>query len=234
MASTTTKKLKTEAKSAIKEGFASRDWSPSRGTGLVFVAPAGLVQDPFALEWSLEIESYKYGGATVTGAGVIRCDQIGDILVDFDRSTMVARIQRLEDREWRRSALGEVDVVLQGQLMDPSGNYHQWIVDDEHPVDSVVSEFFTMIDGPFTQWVAARCTSDQLLRRYDDPAKRQGLSGLRARILAALAVTTGMVDLARLLVKDCPVGHGDSPEQLAAFEAELARRFPDYGALQRA
>lgn len=72
-----------------------------------------------------------------------------------------------------------------------------------------------------------------MLARYDEPDRRTSLGALDIPLLTVLTLTAGEVGPARSFIRDARIGNGDSADQLAAFERELAQRFPQYGSLQR-
>ena len=233
MAASQTKKLKTEIKAAVRAVFSDRGWTPKRSDSQAFVAPETVVRSPLSLEWSTEIDSYRYGGATLTGLGAIRSESVAGVLIGFDPGTLTPLVQRLDDRARVLRTLGEVAATSQGHLVDPLGNFHQWIVDDTHPVDLVASEFAAMVDGPLASWAAANGTAGDVLSHYGSPDERTSTDALRVRSLSVLALLEGNVEVARMLVSGAPVGHGEDPQAVIGFERELARRFPEYGPLQR-
>lgn len=212
--------------------MAERGWRPA-GLADAFVAPETMVEPPLSVEWSLSIESYSHGGASVSGIARTMCTDVADKLLEFPESSLDSVILDFPDHNWRRRVLAELDAVSQGELLDPLGNYHQWIVADDESRETMVRELFGMIDGPLADWIEKRRSQTAFLDYYGHTENRA--PGPTFRPTVVLSLMAGRVELARALVAGYqPSPYDDSTEQVAAFERELAERFPDYGPLQTA
>ena len=76
-----TKKLKTEVRSAVRARFGERGWRAKRGDATTQLAPEAVVPPPLELSWSSTIDSYKFGGALLSGDASLRSPAVTGILL---------------------------------------------------------------------------------------------------------------------------------------------------------
>lgn len=229
-----TKKLKTEVRSSIRAGFRARGWVPQKGDATTQVAPESLVHPPLQLSWDLTVDSYKFGGALLTGNGYLRSPAVTQIILAFDPASRPETFEYFPGDVYAALRL-MVDSVSAGGLIDPDRrDYHKWVVDEESAVEPVVAAFLAMIDSALGVWISERATPALLLERHrrsgvNDPMRRDP-AGVRTR--ATLALLEDDPDTARFIL-GAYREHADSDgERIALFERELADRFPTYGSLQ--
>lgn len=229
-----TKKLKTEVRSAVRAGFGERGWRTKRGDASTQLAPEALVSSPLELSWSSTIDSYKFGGALLTGDASLRCPAVTEVLVGLDAGSLPETFENFPGKEYAALML-TLDWVSAGGLVDPvKRNYHKWVVAEQSELGPVVRDFFAVVDGPLLQWASERASPEALLDRHrqtapDDPRRRHPVL---VRTLSTLALMEDSPEAARWVIGAYEDPSGGDTERLQRFEAELAARFPSYGSLQ--
>lgn len=231
--SSLTKKVRVELNSAIRDGFRDRGWSAVRGAPGSYAAPETLVAPPLVLRLVVAIDADTYGGATLTADAVLQCDEVTEILVDFDRKSMPGSFSRFPGDALTRQLL-DVGMTTVGGLVNTRGSYFAWEVKDLSQVQPVTGDFFAVIEGPLTDWISARATAAKVLDEFStDPQSRLRTSSSAIRATTALALLQDRTNVAREAIAAYVPGLSDDEERVALFERELARRFPSYGLSQR-
>lgn len=230
MTSTPTKQLKTEIKAALKAGFAERGWRPQRGNTSTYIAPESVVGPPLALDWALDLDSDTYGGARFSGGVHLRSPEVTEIVVGFGPESWPVAFTNFPGDESARLLLA-LDLETAGGLVDPSGDYHKWLVTEAAELPSAISDFFTMVDGPLAAWAAPRSTTAAVLDAAASSGERP--DSVAVRTLPTLALLQDRPEVARAVIGRYEPAEDDSPESVARFETLLSHHFPAYGPLQR-
>jgi hypothetical protein len=222
------RQLRPALKAALRDGLAERGLTTDRRAEK-FIGDESWAQPPLTFLWWMPIEANRYGGLRFHGHAELLVPEIDRQLAEFPADSLSPVLAQKRAEE---DPATSVAFVTSGRLLDARGNWHEWVVEDESHLAEAIAEFLAVVDGPLRRWAEARRDAPAVLAGVGTVTADSAQHNMMVRSLVLLALREGQPDTARSLVAGYRPNGGDTAERFAAFERELARRYPAYGSAQ--